>query len=69
MSSIYIPQALRQQVAEQSRYRCGYCLTSEAIVGITSTGRATVAALYLNRPSLVRARQAWVSVGWHLPAD
>ena len=142
MSSTYIPQALRQRVAEQARYRCGYCLTSEAIVGtpmeidhiipeslggpteeenlwlacslcndhksnrvaaldpltseivrlfdprrqvwqehftwtaegdrivgITPTGRATVAALHLNRPSLVRARQAWVSVGWHPPAD
>jgi 5-methylcytosine-specific restriction endonuclease McrA len=35
MSSAYIPQALRQRVAEQARYRCGYCLTSEAIVGTT----------------------------------
>jgi 5-methylcytosine-specific restriction endonuclease McrA len=34
MSSAYIPQALRQQVAAQARYRCGYCLTSEAIVGM-----------------------------------
>ena len=33
MSSTYIPQVLRQQVAAQARYRCGYCLTSEAIVG------------------------------------
>jgi len=33
MSSTYIPQALPQQVAEQARYRCGYCLTSEAVVG------------------------------------
>jgi hypothetical protein len=142
MSSTYIPQALRQQVAAQARYRCGYCLTSEAIVGmpmeidhlipqslggpteeanlwlacslchdhksnriafldpltgevvrlfdprrqvwrehfawtaesdrmigLTSTGRATIAALHLNRPSLVRARQAWVSAGWHPPID
>ena len=28
MSSTYIPQARRQQVAAQARYRCGYCLTS-----------------------------------------
>lgn len=142
MSSSYIPQALRQRVAAQARNRCGYCLTSEAIVGtpmqidhiipeslggpteehnlwlacalcnihksdriaaldtltgepvrlfdprhqvwrdhfvwtpegdrisgITPTGRATVLALHLNRPSLVIARQAWVSVGWHLPSD
>ena len=33
MSDPYIPQALRQKVAAQARYRCGYCLTSDAIVG------------------------------------
>ena len=142
MSEAYIPNVLRQRVAAQARHRCGYCLTSEAIVGtpmeidhiipqslggpteeenlwlacslcndhksdriaaldpltgiivrlfdprhqvwrehfawtaegdrlvgVTLTGRATIAALHLNRPSLVKARQAWVSVGWHLPTD
>ncbi len=142
MSRTYIARALRQQVASLAHHRCGYCLTSEAIVGtpmeidhiipqslggltqeenlwlacsmcndykndqiaaldsltetivrlfdprhhvwsehfawtgegdrivgLTPTGRATVVALHLNRPSLVRARQAWVSVGWHPPAD
>ena len=37
----------------------------DRIVGLTSTGRATVAALNLNRPTMVLARQLWVSVGWH----
>jgi len=37
------------------------------ILGLTPTGRATVLAHKLNRPSLVAARQAWVSVGWHPP--
>lgn len=41
----------------------------DRIVGQTSIGRATVVALLLNRPSLVTARQAWVSVGWHPPSD
>jgi hypothetical protein len=41
----------------------------DRIVGLTPSGRATVAALNLNRPSLVRARQLWVSVGWHPPKD
>ena len=41
----------------------------DLILGLTPTGRATVLALKLNRPSLVRARQVWVSVGWHPPAD
>jgi hypothetical protein len=46
-----------------------FAWTSEGdrILGRTPTGRATVIALQLNRPSLVRARKAWVSVGWHPP--
>jgi hypothetical protein len=142
MSQAYVSKALRDRVAAQARYRCGYCLTREAVVGspmeidhlipevlggpteednlwlacsacneakgsrmaapdvasgevvrlfnprrqswnehfawseegdliigLTPTGRATVQALKLNRPTLVRARQAWVSVGWHPPLD
>jgi len=140
MSSGYIPAVLRERVARTAQYRCGYCLTAEAIVGTpmeidhiipqspggpneeenlwlacslcndhkadriaapdiisgemtrlfdprrqqwgvhfrwtsagdlivrtTPCGRATVAALNLNRPSLVHARRAWCSVGWHPP--
>jgi len=37
------------------------------IVGKTSTGRATVIALRLNRDLLVKARKRWVLVGWHPP--
>jgi len=142
MSRTYIPKWLRDRVAVQARYRCGYCQSAEAIVGapmeidhiipeslggltqeenlwlacslcndhkadrvtaldpvtgeivrlfdprhqiwsehfrwtevgdrvvgLTPTGRATVAALNLNRPSLVRARQLWAAVGWHPPGD
>jgi hypothetical protein len=39
------------------------------IDGTTTTGRATVAALHLNRPSLVLARRLWVAAGWHPPQD
>jgi hypothetical protein len=39
------------------------------IVGLTPTGRATVSALNLNRPSLVIARELWVAAGWHPPRD
>ena len=39
------------------------------VVGLTPTGRATVAALQLNRALLVRARRRWVSAGWHPPAE
>jgi hypothetical protein len=142
MSGTYVPKDLREKVSVQARYRCGYCLTAEAIVGtpmeiehlipevlgglteeenlwlacglcnshkggrlaaldpmisetvrlfdprrqswgehfrwtdagdiivgLTPSGRATVVALNLNRPPLVKARQAWVKVGWHPPKD
>jgi hypothetical protein len=142
MSKTYIAQALRQRVAEQGQYRCGYCLTQERVVGVamdiehiipealggpteeqnlwlacslcnshkgdkltardphtnevvqlfnprqdawerhfrwadggaliegySATGRATVIALQLNRPALVRARRLWINVGWHPPID
>lgn len=39
------------------------------IDGITPVGRATVAALHLNRPSLVLARRLWVAAGWHPPEN
>lgn len=77
MPKAYIPKDLRARVAETARYRCGYCLSQEAVIGspmeidhgLTPTGRATVVALHLNRATLVRARQAWSHVGWHPPRD
>ena len=41
----------------------------EWIVGRTATGRATVAALDLNRASLVVARRLWARAGWHPPSE
>jgi hypothetical protein len=37
------------------------------LVGLTSTGRTTVAVLRLNRPLLLRGRERWIAVGWHPP--
>lgn len=39
------------------------------VMGRTAVGRATVAALQLNRELAVSARLLWVSVGWHPPVD
>lgn len=137
-----MPAALRRQVVQDARHRCGYCLTPERIVGrpmvidhivpmarggtterenlwlacrrcnefkgsrthavdpvtemkiplfnprrqswlvhfawsedgtkiigLTTTGRATVAALRLNNEEIVGARWLWVQAGWHPPAD
>ena len=33
MNTRYISAALHQRVAETARYRCGYCLTSQRIIG------------------------------------
>ena len=41
----------------------------EQILGLTPTGRATIIALDLNRPLLVRSRRLWVVAGWHPPID
>ena len=37
------------------------------MVGLTASGRATIAALKLNHPDIVAARLLWVAVGWHPP--
>lgn len=37
MSSSYISRQLRRRVATQGRHRCGYCLSSEGIVGMRMT--------------------------------
>lgn len=42
---------------------------SDQILGVTATGRATIAALHLNAAPLVRARRIWVVAGWHPPRD
>ncbi len=64
-----ISRQLREGVAAHARYRCGYCLTAETIVGTPIRGRATVVALSLNRHLLVVAQRAWISAGWHPPQD
>ncbi len=33
MSQAYISKSLRKHVAMQAKHRCGYCLTTETIVG------------------------------------
>ena len=138
MSTGFVSKSLRKRVAEQALYRCGYCLTTELLIGApmeiehiipmalggrteesnlwlacslcneykgmrivasdpltdefsplynprqqvwnehfgwsadferiigkTAIGRATVAALRLNRPLLVRSRRIWVAAGLH----
>jgi hypothetical protein len=56
----------RRQVWEE-HFR--WSVSGTHILGITATGRATVAALKLNRAVLVCARQLWIEAGWHPPTE
>ena len=56
----------RQQVWAE---HFGWVEAGAHIAGRTPTGRATVAALALNRPLLVRARRRWIAAGWHPPEE
>jgi hypothetical protein len=38
-----------------------------AIIGLTPCGRATIDALKMNNPTVVKSRRRWVSAGWHPP--
>lgn len=47
----------------------GWSAEGSLIIGKTPTGRATIAAVRLNRAELVEARRGWVIAGWHPPED
>jgi hypothetical protein len=38
------------------------------LIALTSTGRATIERLKINREIVVQARLRWVKAGWHPPA-
>jgi hypothetical protein len=42
--------------------------TSTEIEGLSTIGRATIFALKMNRPALVRVRTMWVKLGEHPPS-
>jgi hypothetical protein len=39
------------------------------VEGLTACGRATVAALQLNHPDVLLAREWWIMAHWHPPAN
>lgn len=55
----------------RQRWRDHFAWNEDAtlIIGLTPTGRATVAALQLNRPGLVNLRRALYAQGEHPPSD
>ena len=46
-----------------------WATTGVRILGLTATGRATVAVLRLNNAFIVVTRQFWAAAGWWPPAD
>jgi hypothetical protein len=64
-------EAVRLFDPRRQRWSAHFAWSAEGdhIIGLTPTGRATVFALDLNRPSALVARRAWVTVGWHPPKD
>lgn len=39
------------------------------LIGLTSTGRAKIDRLKINRPVIVQVRERWVKAGWHPPSN
>ena len=54
-------------VRQRWRGHFGWDESKTHIIGLTASGRATVVALHMNNPTVVRARHRWVSAGWHPP--
>jgi len=55
----------------QQQWRKHFCWSEDGstVIGLTSTGRATVVALNMNHPDIVEARRRWVMIGWHPPQE
>jgi len=41
--------------------------TGTQLIGLTSTGKATIQRLKINREIVIQARKRWVEAGWHPP--
>jgi hypothetical protein len=39
------------------------------VIGLTTTGRATIVRLRMNRDAVVNSRRRWVEAGWHPPSN
>jgi hypothetical protein len=69
-----VPDPLTQEVVglfhpQQQRWTEHFSWNADAteIIGLTPVGRATVAALKMNRPQITRARRMWVAMNEHPP--
>jgi hypothetical protein len=46
-----------------------WSLDGTQVIGVTSSGRATVEALQMNNEYVVEARRFWIFAGWHPPLE
>jgi hypothetical protein len=55
---------------EKWKEHFAWSVDGSVLVGLTPAGRATIDALRMNRPQLVRTRGLWIALGDHpLPFD
>jgi hypothetical protein len=54
---------------QEHRWREHFSWNEDAteLVGLTPAGRATVAALRMNRPQMIRVRRMWLAMKEHPP--
>jgi hypothetical protein len=52
---------------EQWETHFSWTKNSSELIGLTEIGRATIQALKINRPQLIRVRKMWVKLGEHPP--
>jgi len=76
-----IPSAVQKEVRQRANFLCEYCHASElwqyvaftkdklTIKGLTSTGRASVNTLELNRGRVITIRKADIEIGRHPPQN
>lgn len=58
MSATHVPDALRERVAAQARHRCGYCLSAEAIMGMSLEIEHTIPE---SRGGLIIEENLWLA--------
>ncbi|MCE7946666.1 MAG: HNH endonuclease [Chloroflexi bacterium CFX4] len=61
------PVALFNPRAERWEAHFQWSSAGDEVIGITSTGRATVVRLKMNQARLMAARRIWVQAGVHPP--
>jgi hypothetical protein len=62
-------QKVRLPHAHQDRWSDHFLWSDDKVerIGLMPTGRATIAAVKMNRPAMIRVRRMWVAMNEHPP--